>query len=87
MELFGVDWSYTGSLAWQAVLSTLIIVAALHIVCEIPRGNEEVLTEDSRQIMVYHTSHCSYCAPVYTVLDSPLLGPTGLSYPLTELYH
>ena len=85
MELFGVDWSYTGSLAWQAVLFTLTIVAALHIVCEIPRGNDEVLTEDSRRIMVYHTLHCSYCAPVCTVLDSSLLGPTGLCYLLTEL--
>lgn len=36
VELFGVDWSYTGSLAWQAVLSTVTVVAALHIVCGIP---------------------------------------------------
>ena len=34
VELFGVDWSYTGSLAWQAVLFTLTVIAALHIVCE-----------------------------------------------------
>ena len=33
VELFGVDWSYTGSLAWQAVLTASTIVAALHIVC------------------------------------------------------
>lgn len=36
VELFGVDWSYTGNLAWQAVLLTLTVVAALHIVCAIP---------------------------------------------------
>lgn len=35
VELFGVDWSYTGSLAWQAILVTLTVVAALHVVCEI----------------------------------------------------
>lgn len=34
VELFGVDWSYASSLAWQAVLSTLTVVAALHIVFE-----------------------------------------------------
>ena len=33
VELSGVDWSYTRSLASQAVLSTLTSVAALHIVC------------------------------------------------------
>ncbi|CAF9913461.1 MAG: hypothetical protein ALECFALPRED_008825 [Alectoria fallacina] len=32
VELFGVDWSYTGSLAWQAILFTVTIIAALHIV-------------------------------------------------------
>ena len=33
VELSGVDWSYTSSLASQAVFSTLTVVAALHIVC------------------------------------------------------
>lgn len=41
VELFGVDWSYSRSLAWQAVLLALTVVAALHIVCEIPRCNGE----------------------------------------------
>ena len=47
LELFGVDWSYTGSLAWQAVLTMLTVVAALHIVCVYHRGMRKVLTEDS----------------------------------------
>ncbi len=47
VELFGVDWSYTGSLAWQAVLTTLTVVAALHIVGDLQCGMRKVLTEDS----------------------------------------
>ena len=42
VELFGVDWSFTGSLAWQAVLATLTVVAALHVVCEMPWRTEEL---------------------------------------------
>ena len=37
VEVFGVDWSYTGSLTWQAILLTLTVIAALHVVCEILR--------------------------------------------------
>ena len=59
VELFDVDWSYTGSLAWQAVLTIIAVIAALHIVCPIPWRNEEILTRDSRRIMVHCTSHCS----------------------------
>ena len=33
VEMFGADWSYTASLAWQAVVVTLAVIAALHIVC------------------------------------------------------
>ena len=33
VELSGVDWSYTRSLASHAVLSTPTVLAALHIVC------------------------------------------------------
>lgn len=84
VELFGVDWSYTGSLAWQTALTTLTVVAALHVVCKVPWRNEKVLTEDSRRITVYHTSYCSYCASVYTVLDLASLGPTENFYPLTD---
>ena len=51
VELSGVDWSYTSSLAWQAVLSTLLVVAALHIVRKFPWWIEEVTDRGSLRIM------------------------------------
>ena len=41
VEVFGLDWSYTGSLAWQAILTASAVVAALHIVCLKSWYNEE----------------------------------------------
>ena len=44
IEVFGVDWSYTGTLAWQAVLTASTVVAALHIVCPEHGTMRKVLT-------------------------------------------
>ena len=41
VEIFGVDWSYTGNLAWQALLTASSVVAAVHIVCPRTWHNEE----------------------------------------------
>lgn len=86
VELFGVDWSYTGSLAWQAFLSTLTVVAALHIVCQSPWWNEE--GTDHGQSTNHGLLHltmfifciCVYCTGLaFTWTNRNILPPAGIT--------